>query len=438
MRAIFAVDDHIAADVRREAPKMAARIGMGEWDVDVVTSVGDLMPLAANDPPPDCTFISLSLDDIVWEKLLDEVVQELDGLVVFLAGEHPVRKAREFLSEAAAAGYGRVVYGQLPGIRPYTVADALREAASEGRLSARGSWLSDGDEEPGTSGEGQRTRARSSTTAIFLSSKGGAGKTTISVTLAMTLAQDMDVCLLDANLINPDCGKHLENRLERPISVGIEGLADLPEITPDVVERFLVKVKGRQLWLLPGPTKEYVGSARVQPRSPTFWEDLLKVLRGMFDVVLVDTFQDFDSAPAQALAPVVGHVYVVLDSTKYNISENVDQAPKLVHMGVRPGNIRIVLNSYDGKIGPREREITRAYHGAFGADQPRDQLPRVAAILRHDYKRYLEAQWQGTSVPDADPEIAQQWDSLVRDLVPTATPRSVQRPKGWRFALGRR
>lgn len=416
MRAVLAVDPSLAMIVRREVRDLPAHAVGGEWEYDVVSSFNDLRVRAANDPSPRCVIIDLTLDDIDWDDM-HSFVDELGEMVVFVVSERPTREARKFLGWANQSGYTHVIHGDLPGRPPYTIIDALREAADDQKPHVQTGWaklLTGGN----GAGNSVQLRRKDGVAALVASSKGGTGKTTIVVNMGAVLGVHHNVCIWDVNMINPECASHFEKHLHDKITVGIEALADLPDIRPDDVERYLVQGPNR-LTLLPGPSTEFIGSDRVHPRSETFYIDVLAILRQMFEVVIIDTYQDWDSPAIAALAPLVDKVYVIEDQTKYTELENSRQAGKLLGYGVESEHIRLVINRY-GRIGPKEREITRNFNAIFRDDIPKNRLPRVVAMLGENWEQYLAAQWDGTAVALQDSQQSRQWQSLLTDLLPTA------------------
>jgi MinD-like ATPase involved in chromosome partitioning or flagellar assembly len=369
----------------------------------------------------------LDAEDADTNSLLTTDLPSFSGLVAFVAAEHPAKPVATFLQEAEHAGYDRVIYG-LPGRRPHSIVDVLNEASHASSVSIDTNWanmLASG--EGGQGGGYDAPRARGMV-IIVLSPKGGTGKTTITLNLADALAAGRSTVVWDCNWGNPGCAMHFGLEVE----TGIEGLADLPRITQDTVRPYLVQTRN-SLSILPGPSTKYIGKGRVEIRSATFWVDVLESLREMFDVVVIDTPQDWDDASVANLARLADRVYVVEDQTKYTEVETMRQAPKLGAVGVMPERIRLVINRYLPG-GHKEREILSAFNKSFRSGTPANLLPRVAAVLGENWETYVRAQWQGKAVSTADANIARQWQALVQDAVPEAI-LAVPARRGW---FGRR
>lgn len=433
MRAVIAVPPASATGVTSQMRNIAEShpewIG-GEWTFDVTSTMSGLQVATENDPRPDCVMVSLQLEDLDAEAVQD-LVHEYQ--VVLLEDGTAGRLSRE-AKALVDSGFKRIVRGDLPGRRPYTIVDALKEAAGDASGDeGAGDWASLLQREQVTEKTSSR-RTRKGAAVLIASSKGGSGKTTIAMSAGVALGVANDVCAWDTNHINPDCAGFLKDHFRENVEVGAEGLMDLPTITPDAVEDYLVAGPGR-LKVLPGPSTDFIGSNRVSPRCPTYYEDTLEVLRSKFDLVIVDTYQDWDSEPVQKLASLVDRVYVVLDITKFTNWENQRQAPKLVAVGVRPENIRVIVNKF-AKGFQRPQEILRAFTSSFRANVPANHLPRLAGVLSEAFVTYTKAQWAGQSLALTDPQIAREWKDILEDMLPGASvPQAGQAKRGvfpWR------
>ncbi len=413
--------------VRQQMKAIPQHLLSAEWVYDVVPTVEEGRLRASDEPAPACVIVSLDAEDVNLDALLSDVLPSLSGLVAFVTPkEHLSRNVLQFLEVARQSGYTRVLAG-LPGMRPYTIVDALNEAARGVTVDIEDDWAQQLTGELAGGIEAfRRTKGR---VIMIASPKGGTGKTTVALNLASRIAADRPTVLWDANFGNPNCTVQLGLQVQ----VGIEGLADLPNISPEVVQGYLMRAGALQV--LPGPSARFIGKGRVQPRSMTWWQDVLEALRDLFEVVIVDTNPDWDDSSVVMVAKLADRVYVVEDQSKFTEVETMRQAPKLVEIGVKPERIRLVINRYT-PIGHKEKNILATFNSSFREGTPKDRLPRVVAVLTNDWEGYMRAQWQG-QVMATDPKVAKQWQPLVEDASPGAAPLVIQGRRRW-LARGRR
>ena len=427
MRAVIVVHRSKVDMVRQQMRTIPKHLLSSEWIYDVVPTVEEGRLRAADEPAPTCVIVSLDAEDANLDSLLSDVLPSLSGLVVFVTPkEHVPKNVLQFLEIAKQSGYTRVLAG-LPGMRPYTIVDALNEAARGVTVDIEDDWARQLADESSSAIE--PFRQAKGRVIMIVSPKGGTGKTTVALNLASRIAADRPTVLWDANFGNPNCTVQLGLQVQ----VGIEGLADLPNISSEVVEGYLLRAGSLQV--LPGPSIRFIGKGRVQPRSMTWWQDVLEALRDLFEVVIVDTHQDWDDPSVVMTAKFADRIYVVEDQTKFTEIETMRQAPKLVEIGVKPERIRLVINRYT-PIGHKERDILATFNGSFRSGTPRELLPRVVAMITNDWEGYMKAQWQGKAMA-TDPKVAKQWQPLVEDAAPGTAPLAVPDRRRW-LMRGRR
>lgn len=399
--------------VRQQMRSIPKHLLTGEWIYDIVPTVGEARLRAADEPSPACVIIGLDAEDVDLSELLHEVLPSLPGLVVFATPrEHVPKNIVQFLEVAKQSGFARVLAG-LPGVRPYTIVDALNEAARGTSVDVEDDWaaqLTDGLAP--AHGAFARTLGR---VIMIVSPKGGTGKTTIALNLATRIAMETNTVLWDANFGNPNCTVQLGLNPQ----VGIEALADLPRISPDVVRSYLLRAGG--LNVLPGPSAKFIGKGRVEIRSLTWWTDVLDALREMFDVVIIDTHPDWDDPSVTTMARFADRIYVVEDQSKFTEFETIRQAPKLIAVGVKPERIGLVVNRYTSGGKQSERDVLASFNASFRAGTPAHLMPRLVATLGNDWEGYMKAQWQGRALAN-DPKLTRQWQPLVDDALPGASP----------------
>src|SRR2546423_15022921 len=122
----------------------------------------------------------------------------------------------------------------------------------------------------------------------FYGAKGGVGTTTIAIHAAIALHRELGrkVCLVDGNLQFGDHRVFLDLGLDRRSIVDI---VSAPSIDQDLVKQVLVKHDSGVDLLLAPPSPETAELA-----TPAHMPEILDILRGLYDYVLVDIDKRLD------------------------------------------------------------------------------------------------------------------------------------------------
>lgn len=222
--------------------------------------------------------------------------------------------------------------------------------------------------------------------------KGGVGKTTAAVSIARTLAEcGVKTALCDFDLGGPDVTTYFDLKPE----MGIDKLTEVD------VEALLLQAS-ENFWVLPGP---------VGAEIPRFaGDELLGVVERLCRKFVV--IGDTPPAPweKEFLHPLFASadmVCAVVDQSKFSVKETETYAPTLIAMGVRPENIRIVVNRYSPKLGSL-REIERAFCTGFKKNVR--TLPRVVAVIPEDWEQQVRAGYRG------DVLHKEEWLKVAREI----------------------
>lgn len=187
--------------------------------------------------------------------------------------------------------------------------------------------------------------------AVF-ATKGGCGKTTVSTNLAVALHADNTrrVCLVDLDLAFGDVAITLRLMPKRTL---VDGVAMGERIDETGVAGLLTPFRpGLDCVLAPVEP----GDAETVPAA--LITDLLRVLRGMFDYIVVDTPPQFNE-----------HVLALLDAADHHVLLTNPDMPTLKNLRLtldmldllgNPKEIRtIVLNREDSRVGMTVADIER-------------------------------------------------------------------------------
>jgi pilus assembly protein CpaE len=175
---------------------------------------------------------------------------------------------------------------------------------------------------------------------VAFSSKGGVGKTTITVNCAYVLAQSLGgehVAVVDANTQAPNVAAMLDLR---PVHWLRDAIAEYRRIDPDLL-RGLMTPHSSGLMVLPHSADN--------PLELDFQEDqlskILLVAKGTFDYTLVDTFPILSSLNL-ALMDLADHILLVTEAVVPAIRSARYNLQMLRQAGYGEGRITVVVNRY--------------------------------------------------------------------------------------------
>jgi len=251
------------------------------------------------------------------------------------------------LTEALRAGVREVV--------PYRDQVALAEACRRS-LEVSRSFLAGSAHEPAPE------PSRDGRIVTVFAAKGGCGKTTLAINLAVALAKDgRRVCLVDLDLAFGDVAISVQLNPSRTI---IDAVRMAGHVDTTGAASLLTRYRpGLDLLLAP------VTPGDAEKIPPPLVRELLTVLRGMYDYVVVDT-------PAQFSEPVL----IAMDASAHHVLLTTPDVPALKNLRVTldtfdmlsyPADIRsIVLNRSDAKVGLTAEDVARVVRTPIAAQVP--------------------------------------------------------------------
>ncbi len=192
--------------------------------------------------------------------------------------------------------------------------------------------------------------------------KGGCGKTTLAINLAVALAKDRRrVCLVDLDLAFGDVAISVQVKPARTI---IDALPMAGHVDTTGAASLLTRYRpGLDLLLAP------VTPGDAEKIPPHLVRELLTVLQGMYDYVVVDTPAQFSE-----------HVLIAMDASAHHVLLTTPDVPALKNLRVTldtfdmlsyPADIRsIVLNRSDAKVGLTADDVMKAVRSPIAAHVP--------------------------------------------------------------------
>jgi len=195
-------------------------------------------------------------------------------------------------------------------------------------------------------------RAQPGQIITVFAAKGGCGKTTLAINLAVALARDTGqrICVLDLDLAFGDVA--ISVQLD-PVRTIVNALPMAGHIDETGATSLLTRYRPNLDMLLAPVTP---GDAEKIPA--TLVGELLAVLRGIFDYVVVDTPAQFSD-----------HVLTAMDASAHHVLLTTPDVPALKNLRITldmldllsyPRQIRsVVLNRSDSKVGLSLEDVER-------------------------------------------------------------------------------
>jgi pilus assembly protein CpaE len=342
--------------VRRLGPNAMALSSLAELDRYLVSfPTESVVVLAPSVPLVDCF------------DFAERMRVERPTLGVILVRE---RFDSLMLSDALRAGVREVVArSDLDELR----AAAWRAAELASRLQPTRQLIGVGpDARGGASADGL--------VVTVFSAKGGCGKTTLATNLGAALAStDRDVCVLDLDLAFGDVAIALQLHPAHTIA-DASRLGGLDEAGL----RGLLTQHSRGLSVLAAPTEP--GAAdQIEARLVG---DLLRVLRRMFDVVIIDTPAAFSDQVLAAFDAT--DLFLLIATLDIPALKNLKLTLETMDLLNYPRDRwRVVLNRADAKVGLTVPEAERALHTTISAQIPSSRsvpisVNRGVALVHED------------------------------------------------------
>lgn len=308
--------------------------------------------------------------DTVWEaaRLLSSDPSELlviigptvpvDEALRFAEALRPVRPAAGVVLIRARVDVGILTEALRAGVREVVQAGdqaALSAACQRSREVSEG-LLS------GPVPEASARPAGEGRIVTVFSAKGGTGKTTLAINLAVALAKEgRRVCLVDLDLAFGDVAISVQLSPARTI---VNALPMAGHVDTTGAASLLTRYRAG-LDMLLAPTTP--GDAEKVP--PALVRELLTVLKGMYEFVVVDTPAQFSE-----------HVLIAMDASAHHVLLTTPDFPALKNLRVTldtfdmlsyPGEIRsVVLNRSDAKVGLTAEDVARVVRSPIALHVP--------------------------------------------------------------------
>lgn len=231
---------------------------------------------------------------------------------------------------------------------------------------------------------------------LSYANKGGAGKSTVAIGIALALSQGgVRTVLCDFDFGGADVAAFFNVKRAKGIEAVAEG---------EPPEKALINVS-ENLYILPGPQEPTSSELTKEDLDKT-----VSALKRSFAVVVGDTPQQPYKKPnLHGLFRTADRIYAVVDQSKFSVHETEQYAPTLLAVGVDPERIRIVVNRYNPKL-TSIRELEESFCAGFKKGVHPSKLPRVAAVIPEGWEEHVRAGFKGR-LPSTG-----EWAKLAREI----------------------
>lgn len=273
--------------------------------------------------------------------------------------------------------------------------------------------------------------------------KGGVGKSTVAENLAAILGivANRNTVLVDANMAGGNVHIHFgypESQIAKNIAAlsrryqmnlathgyrnqgNVGMLAAQPVLTPTEVQGHLVPFRGK-LSVLVGIPKQFMGGDEYfqGEQGRGFMHELLALLQGLTDFVVIDLGQDTNAAVHLQALREASYVFVVINPDAASVRATGEVMETLFkHVQLDANKFRLVVNRFHPEHGIQRKDIVNALQMPEVGIVP-DGGPKVTASLNRGYPLVL----------DSRGEIARALVSIASTLYPPVTQIWAQRGK---------
>jgi pilus assembly protein CpaE len=384
--------------------------------------------------------VNLETKDQNLRKQFEDIIRSVDGfyvhaaddtsradLLIFQLSDAPDKEFQMVNTRLNADEVGEVFYvGERSdpavllraiqsGAREFFIQPINQEEIGEALRRLQKRWKPKVEEEPEPGKIGR--------IIDVIGSKGGTGTTTVAVNLAVSLAEDKSapsVALVDMNLLFG----------EIPLFLGIKPSYHWGEITKNIsrldatfLKNFL-SVDSSGIHVLSSPAR----LERQLSATPEVMERLLKVMRTMFDFVIIDGGQSLDSIALKILQ--MADTVFVISILSIPCLSNTNKLLKSFKEWGYPsrGCVKVVINRYlkDSDISIEDAENAigekiflsivndyRATMSAINKGQPLTRLEPKAAITKI-FRGLANTLLQADPLPQEEAKQEKRWWKLSK------------------------
>jgi pilus assembly protein CpaE len=210
---------------------------------------------------------------------------------------------------------------------------------------------------------------------VVYSPKGGTGRTTIAVNLAVTLANDETrVVIVDANLQFGDVAIFMKEQGKNTV---LDLAPRVDELEPSVVEENMIKHEASGVHILASPSQPEYGDKI----SADQFTKLLQYLRHLYAYVVVDTITHLDDLTLSIL-DIADAIILVTTQEVPSVKNNILFLNLLQTLNIPSDKVALVVNKFDRRIAISAERIGENLKQELSAVIPLDEKIVIPSVIR--------------------------------------------------------
>jgi pilus assembly protein CpaE len=301
---------------------------------------------------PDVIIMDINMPDMDGIQATTEVKRKLPFIQVVILS---VQSDPSYMRRAMLSG-ARDFLTKPPMIDELTEA-IKRAGAMAHEEKKKATSFSAAPTEPGMQATPQQAPPKGKVIGVY-SPKGGAGRTTIAVNLAIALREGSTrVALIDGNLQFGDVAVFLNEQGKNTI---LDLAPRSKELDPDIVQEVMLTHKASGIDVLAAPDRpDFNVYGKVSGEA---FQELLEYLRRLYDFIVVDTSSLLDQIWA-ATMDAAQLILLVVTQDIPSIKHTSAYLKMAESEGIKREKFFVVMNKYDKRINiapERVGEILRA------------------------------------------------------------------------------
>lgn len=363
---VLIVDD--VAETRENVRKLL----QFESDIEVVASAqsGREAIQLTQETDPDVVLMDINMPDMDGIAATEAIRQKMPAVQVVILS---VQEDQIYMRRAMLAG-ARDFLPKPP--MPDELVGAIRRAGKMAR-EERAKVVQTATAVPvaGPQAFSSRLSGVEGKIIVVYSPKGGTGRTTIAVNLAVTLANDESrVVIVDANLQFGDVAIFMKEQGKNTV---LDLAPRVDELEPNVVEENMIKHEASGVHIMASPSQPEYG----EKINADQFTKLLHYLRQLYAYVVVDTISYLNDLTLSIL-DIADAIVLVTTQEVPSVKNNILFLNLLQTLNIPTDKVALVVNKFDKRIAISAEKIGENLKQPLSAVIPLDDRIVIPSVIR--------------------------------------------------------